>query len=628
MSQSGRFTPGITPGTFVETLTGNTGGPVPANGAGNINIVGDGTTIEVVGNPGTNTLTIEAGSGIATTYVANSGTASPFLGDIDLLGTSNITTTASGHTVDFALSGTTDHAVQLGNAGGSLSSLGVGTNGQVLLGATGSDPAFATLTSTGSTIVFTTGANTLNLETASKVADSFPTDSGTAVPSTGALTIAGGHNISTSGSGSTVTINVSGTTNHDVQIGNSTGSLTSVTNGTTGQVLTAQTGADPIWASPAASSISITGDSGGAITGATFTFTGGTTGLAFAGAGSTETLGGTLAIANGGTNATSMTTTDGTVYFDGTRLVTTATGTSGQVLTSAGAGVAPAYASPAASSISITGDTGGALTGAAFTFTGGTTGLSFGGSGSTETVSGTLAVKNGGTGATTLTGVLTGNGTSAVTASAVTQHDVLVGGASNAITSVAPSATSGVPLISQGSSSDPAFGTAVVAGGGTGATSFTAYGVLTGGTTTTGAVQSLAALGASGTVLTSNGASALPSFQAVASGGFTFSVITADQTAAINNGYICNKAGLLTLTLPTTSAAGSLIEVTGMNTALGWKIAQNASQIIHFGSVNTTSGTGGSLASTLTYDGVRIVCSVANLEWIVLPGTQGNITVV
>jgi len=69
-----------------------------------------------------------------------------------------------------------------------------------------------------------------------------------------------------------------------------------------------------------------------------------------------------------------------------------------------------------------------------------------------------LPVINGGTGATTLTGVVTGNGTAAFTASAVTQHDVLVGGASNAITSVAPSATLGFPFISAGTSADPSFG--------------------------------------------------------------------------------------------------------------------------------------------------------------------------
>ncbi len=50
-----------------------------------------------------------------------------------------------------------------------------------------------------------------------------------------------------------------------------------------------------------------------------------------------------IPIANGGTNATSMTNTDGVVYFDGTRLVTTAVGTAGDVLTSNGSGVAPTF---------------------------------------------------------------------------------------------------------------------------------------------------------------------------------------------------------------------------------------------------------------------------------------------
>jgi len=54
--------------------------------------------------------------------------------------------------------------------------------------------------------------------------------------------------------------------------------------------------------------------------------------------------------------------------------------------------------------------------------------------------------------------------------------------------------------------------------GGTGLNSTTAYAVLCGGTTTTGALQSIAALGSSGNVLTSNGAGALPTFQAASSG--------------------------------------------------------------------------------------------------------------
>jgi hypothetical protein len=62
----------------------------------------------------------------------------------------------------------------------------------------------------------------------------------------------------------------------------------------------------------------------------------------------------------------------------------------------------------------------------------------------------------------------------------ITQYNLQTGGANNLLNNVAPSATSGVPIISQGASAQPIFGTAVVAGGGTGATSFTAHGALFG----------------------------------------------------------------------------------------------------------------------------------------------------
>ena len=67
------------------------------------------------------------------------------------------------------------------------------------------------------------------------------------------------------------------------------------------------------------------------------------------------------------------------------------------------------------------------------------------------------------------------------------------------------------------------FDTVTVAQGGTGKTSFTVYAVVCGGTTTTGALQSIASVGTAGQVLTSNGAGALPTFQAAAggSGGYT-----------------------------------------------------------------------------------------------------------
>src|SRR3990167_10500890 len=57
--------------------------------------------------------------------------------------------------------------------------------------------------------------------------------------------------------------------------------------------------------------------------------------------------------------------------------------------------------------------------------------------------------------------------------------------------------------------------------GGTGTSTLTAYAVLTGGTTATGAFQTVSGLGSSAQVLTSNGAGTLPSWQA-ASGGAAF----------------------------------------------------------------------------------------------------------
>lgn len=149
----------------------------------------------------------------------------------------------------------------------------------------------------------------------------------------------------------------------------------------------------------------------------------------------------------------------------------------------------------------------------------GGTGISTSGSGANVTfnLETPVTVANGGTGASTLTGVLTGNGASAITASTVTQYGTVIAGVSNAVSSVAPHATSGVPYISQGAASNPAFGTAVVAGGGTGNTTFTAYSVVCAGTTATGVFQNVSGVGTAAQVLTSNGAGNLPTWQAAGS---------------------------------------------------------------------------------------------------------------
>lgn len=172
-------------------------------------------------------------------------------------------------------------------------------------------------------------------------------------------------------------------------------------------------------------------------------------------------------------------------------------------------------------------------------------------------------------------------------AATVTQHDLLIGGASNAITSLA--LTDGQLAIGN-TGSDP---TAATLSAGTG-------------------------------VSITNGAGSI-TINAVGS-GLSWTVVTgASQAIAVNSGYIANNAGTVAFTLPTTSAVGSIIAVTGINNATGWSIAYTTNQQIFFGTSSSTI-TSGSLASTNTRDTVYLVCVTANLTWNVV-SSIGNITV-
>lgn len=220
-----------------------------------------------------------------------------------------------------------------------------------------------------------------------------------------------------------------------------------------------------------------------------------------------------------------------------------------------------------------------------------------------------------------VTGIIKADGLGGFSGETVTQYNVIIGGASNALVSVAPSATSGVPLISQGNAANPTFGTAVVAGGGTGNTTFTAYSVICAGTTATGAFQNVSGLGSSGQVLTSNGAGALPTWQNATGGGLTWSVVASGtQTIAVNNGYVVgNGASLVTFTLPTTAAVGDTFIIMGRD-AGGWKIAQGVGQQIVVGSNLSTSGITGYISSTNQYDNVTVICVTANTLFSVSAG--------
>ncbi len=118
--------------------------------------------------------------------------------------TGNLTLTAGSFTMGSLNAG----VVQTSGSGVFGSSKG--TNGQVLVGSTAGVPAWANITSTGGSCVVTSGPNTINIEATGGTSSTFVTDtSGPVSPLAGALTVAGGTNITTDGSvANTVTINL------------------------------------------------------------------------------------------------------------------------------------------------------------------------------------------------------------------------------------------------------------------------------------------------------------------------------------------------------------------------------------------------------------------------------------
>lgn len=142
----------------------------------------------------------------------------------------------------------------------------------------------------------------------------------------------------------------------------------------------------------------------------------------------------------------------------------------------------------------------------------------------------------------------------------------------------------------------------------------------------TGADPVLATLSAGTGISITNGAGSITVNSS--GGGLTWTDVTgATQSMAANNGYTSNDGStLVTFTLPAAAAYGTIIAVVGKASGL-WSIAQNTGQTIHFGSTNTTTGTGGSLSSTKQYDVVYLLTTIANTDFTVLQSI-GNLTVV
>ncbi len=633
-------------GTLLNTTAVGTAGQILTSRGPGV------SPIFVTGSGGSGIANIDGNSG------AISGSTVIISGPIG----SNITTSGSGTTMTVSVSGTTNHAVQIGNSTGSLSSVAVGATNTVLLGNTGADPSFgmvpnAALTNSSITLNSGTGIsvtgspvalggsatitlstpvsianggtnatsmtntdgvvyydgtklNTTAVGTAGQVltsngtgnaptfqtsATSIETINGNTGSISGStVTIEGGNNITTSGSAATMTVNVSGTTNHAVQIGNSTGSLSSVAVGATNTVLLGNTSADPSFgtvpnAALTNSSITLTDGVGISVTGSPVAL----------GGSAMISLAIPVTIADGGTNATSMTNANGVVYYDGTKLNTTTVGTAGQLLTSNGAGNAPTFQTLATSITTINGDSG-SISGSTVTISGGnnietsgddiatmmvsvsgttnhavqignsTGSLSSVAVGATNTVllgntgadpsfgtvpnaaltnssitlnSGTgisvtgspvalggsamialstpVSVANGGTGASTLTsnGVLLGNGTSPITATTAGTGGQILIGSSGAPSFITPTAGAGLSITNNATTLSYALAVPVtIADGGTNATSMT---------NTDGVVYydgtklNTTTVGTAGQVLTSNGSGSAPTFQSAAASGIT-----------------------------------------------------------------------------------------------------------
>jgi hypothetical protein len=224
------------------------------------------------------------------------------------------------------------------------------------------------------------------------------------------------------------------------------------------------------------------------------------------------TVAGTLGATNGGTAQSTYTTGDLLYASASNTLSKLGIGSSGQILT-VSAGV-PAWA--AAPSVSLTV---------------GTTAISSG-------TSGYILYNNAGV-LGNLANTGTGNNVLATSPTLVTP--VLGTPTSGTLTNCTGYTTAN--LSGSISLTTQVSGTLPVANGGTGVASATAYALLAGGTTSTGAFQSLASVGTSGQVLTSNGAGALPTFQNAAGGSLTVGTTT---VASGTSGYILyNNAGVL-----------------------------------------------------------------------------------
>ena len=175
--------------TNIETLTGDSGGAITPDGFRNIDVLGTASLIVSTGSPGTNTLTLDIGDGVADEYNTDSGAAVPALNTLNIVGGTYTDTSGAGSTVTINMA----DAVGLQYTSDS----GIAT------------PSSNNLNVFGGEGVDTSGAtDTITVSISGDVSSSYVSDSGTATPAANTLKVLGGTAMDTSGLGSTITVNM------------------------------------------------------------------------------------------------------------------------------------------------------------------------------------------------------------------------------------------------------------------------------------------------------------------------------------------------------------------------------------------------------------------------------------
>jgi len=248
----------------VDSITGNDGIAITPL-IGNVNLLGA-APFTVTGVLATSTLTISSDGSIALTYTTDAGNAVAALDTISVLGGANVSTAGAASTITINLSGTTDHAIQLGNATASLTSLALGTATQILQSGGAADPAWSTATYPATTaqgdVMFSSADNTVTGLTKDAAATRYIANTGAGNnPAWDQVELTNGVSgilpVANGGAG------VSTLTSHGILMGNGAGDIQALAEATDGQIPIGSTGNNPTLATLSAGvGVSITNAAG------------------------------------------------------------------------------------------------------------------------------------------------------------------------------------------------------------------------------------------------------------------------------------------------------------------------------------------------------------------------------